>query len=70
MSKQSAGAAYLGAASGMAINMYVDHAGANISGKKNKVTYEYAAILELLTSKGANINAVDKSGVPLEAHGI
>lgn len=63
VAKQS-GDAFIRAATGMGINMKEEgwHANVKIGDKRFKRTYEYIAILDLLKSKGANVNSVNTSG--------
>lgn len=61
---RQAGIAYVRGAAGMAIRMNesVRQRTAGVESNKENVNYEYIAILEVLKSKGANINAVDQYG--------
>ena len=56
-----ADAAYVNAATGMALFMKSEN---EVKGnfKNQKRTYEFVAILELMKTKGANVNSVDKLG--------
>lgn len=62
--KVQASAAYIRAAAGMGLQMKENTPQAQSVGIHNpeKITFEYIAILDLLVSKGANINAVDQNG--------
>lgn len=62
---RQAGAAYVEAANGMGLMYKPDEKKGQVQGgaQKEKRTYEYVAILDLLKSKGASVNSVDKNGM-------